>query len=87
MPFEYYNLEGYYATQLVPNPRDTSFTPMKLDELVGRQTHHQLCTEIQRHLNDGEGLAYEINDNIFLNRNVRASLKIVVPNVLKQHVL
>lgn len=60
---DYLSLDEFYATQEAPNSNDTAFTPIELEDLASRQMHDRFGTEICPRLNEGEVLAFEINDD------------------------
>lgn len=72
-----------HATQEIPNPNNTAFTSIELDQLVSRQVHDRFCTKIQRSLNNGVVLAFDFNDDGLSIRNAKAGPHVVMPGLLK----
>ena len=71
----------------LPAPPETTFEPISQDELVVSQLNDQFCSEIRRRLNEGEGIAFEIDENGLLIRVGEHGPQIVVPHSLKQKIL
>ena len=68
-------------------PNDVQFDPILMDEFITAQLHDLFCSDVCRHLNEEEGLAFELDDNGLLVRTATHDHTIVVPHSLKKRVL
>ena len=70
------------------NPsKDVHFDQITLEEFVNAQLEDRFCADIHRRLNEGEGIAFGVDDNGLLVRTTQRDHQIVVPHSLKKHVL
>lgn len=80
-------MDEVYATHEVPSQNYHVFIPIQFDGIFSAHLHGRVCSEICLHLNEGEALAFEVDDDVIIVRTTRAGPQTVIPDNLKQIVI
>lgn len=81
------DISGFDVILATTSIDETVYEPVTMEELRREQLHDRFCVNVRHRLNEGEDVAFRINDEGVLTKTSAPYPQTVVPGTLKSRIL